>query len=440
MPMRKLLATVLATPLALLPLNAVAEDLAARIALLEQQIAELKALVSDEQAVGAATRADVEAIRPTRKGTRFGYGGYIQLDAITSRYSEGKPSNDLVDDFLVSSLIPVEPESGNGDPATSTKLHAQSSRFFFTTQTATEQGSIDTRIELDFMLSPGGDERISNSWNPRLRHAYINWDMGAGRSLLAGQSWSTFFNVGALPDLLDFVGPVSTIFVRQPQIRWTEGKLQFALENPATRIDELGATGVNRRLDNAETLPDMIARYNGSQGDLNWTLAAMGRQLGYESRLSSGEKLASDETWGYGLSIAGKWQLDNGDLRFMLNQGSALGRYMGLNTFDDGYIDSNGDIDTIAQWGAMLAYQHSWSSQWRSTFALSASAADNPSISEYATAGQLAKRYESAHANLNWLPHPGLQVGGELIYARKEVEDGRSGDLSRLQFAMKYAF
>ncbi|HAN66979.1 MAG TPA: porin, partial [Halieaceae bacterium] len=171
---------------------------------------------------------------------------------------------------------------------------------------------------------------------------------------------------------------------------------QFALENPATRIDELSATGVNRRLDNAETLPDMIARYNGSQGDLNWTLAAMGRQLGYESRLSSGEKLASDETWGYGLSIAGKWQLDNGDLRFMLNQGSALGRYMGLNTFDDGYIDSNGDIDTIAQWGAMLAYQHSWSSQWRSTFALSASAADNPSISEYATAGQLAKRYESA--------------------------------------------
>ncbi len=191
MPTRKLIATLLATPLALLPFSASAEDLAARIALLEQQIAELKALVVDQQAAGESTRAELETLRPVRKGTRFGYGGYIQLDAITSRYSEGKPTNDLVDDFLVSSLIPVEPASGDGQAATSTKLHAQSSRFFFTTQTPTAQGSINTRIELDFMLSPGGDERISNSWNPRLRHAYINWDMGEGRSLLAGQSWST---------------------------------------------------------------------------------------------------------------------------------------------------------------------------------------------------------------------------------------------------------
>lgn len=437
---RTLVSCILATPLALLPLAGSAEDFAARIAALEQQLAELKAMVADEKAGAQATRVDVESLRPMRKGTHFGYGGYVQLDAISSRYSEGVPASNIVDEFLVSSLIPVEPASGAGEAATSTTLHAQSSRFFFTTQTATGRGSVDTRIELDFMLSPGGDERISNSWNPRLRHAYINWDLGEGRALLAGQSWSTFFNVGALPDLLDFVGPVSTIFVRQPLIRWTEGKLQFALENPATRIDELGETGVNRRLDNAETIPDLIARYNGQAGDLSWSVAALGRQLGYESRLNSGEKLASNNTWGYGLSLAGKWQLDAGDLRFMLNQGSALGRYMGLNTFDDGYIDRKGEIDTIPQWGAMIAYQHAWSTHWRSTFALSASNADNPSSNEYATAGQLAKRYQSAHANLNWLPAPGLQLGGELIYARKELEDGRSGDLSRLQLAMKYAF
>lgn len=437
---RTLIACILAAPLALMPLAGSAEDFAARIAALEQQLAELKAMVADDKAGAQATRAEMDSLRPTPKGTHFGYGGYVQLDAISSRYSEGRPANTILDEFLVASLIPVEPVSGAGDAATSTTLHAQSSRFFFTTQTATGPGSIATRIELDFMLSPGGDERISNSWNPRLRHAYVNWDMGEGRSLLAGQSWSTFFNVASLPDLLDFVGPVSTIFVRQPQLRWTEGSLQLALENPATRIDELGDNGVNRRLDNAETIPDLIARYNGKAGDLSWSVAALGRQLGYESRLNSGAKLANDDTWGYGLSLAGKWQLDAGDLRFMLNQGSALGRYMGLNTFDDGYIDHNGKIDTIPQWGAMIAFQHAWSPHWRSTFALSASSADNPASSEYATAGQLAKRYESAHANLNWLPAPGLQLGGELIYARKELEDGRSGDLSRLQLAMKYAF
>ena len=55
-------------------------------------------------------------------------------------------------------------------------------------------------------------------------------------------------------------------------------------------------------------------------------------------------------------------------------------------------------------------------------------------------ADSLAKAYQSVHANLNYLPTPKLSLGGELIYANKEVEDGREGDLSRLQFAVKYAF
>ena len=33
-----------------------------------------------------------------------------------------------------------------------------------------------------------------------------------------------------------------------------------------------------------------------------------------------------------------------------------------------------------------------------------------------------------------------LQLGGELIYGTKELEDGRDGSLSRLQLAGKYAF
>jgi hypothetical protein len=33
-----------------------------------------------------------------------------------------------------------------------------------------------------------------------------------------------------------------------------------------------------------------------------------------------------------------------------------------------------------------------------------------------------------------------MSIGGEFIYANKEVEDGRDGDLSRVQFAVKYGF
>ena len=156
-------------------------DTDARIAELERQIAELTALVAAQQqsntileesvaansAAVATNAADIEEARPMAKGTKFTYGGYIQLDAIASDYSDGKPTFYASDDLLVPSTIPVEPKDGNSDSYSSTNLHAKSSRFFFTTATDTDVGKISTRIELDFILSgdtPSVDERISNSW------------------------------------------------------------------------------------------------------------------------------------------------------------------------------------------------------------------------------------------------------------------------------------
>ena len=419
-----------------------------RIAELEAQLLELKSMVEANQdtitvhATSISNNSEeIEEVRPARKGTSFKYGGFVQLDMLASSYSQGRPSNNLIEDFLVPSLIPVEPAAGPSDNYESTNLHAKSSRFYFTTSTPTDAGTISTRIELDHVLSAQGNERISNSWSSRMRHAFVKWEYGQNRSLMAGQSWSTFFNVSALPNLIDFVGPVGTLFNRQPQIRWTSGGLQLALENPATRLNQ-HIDGVNStRLDDAETMPDLVARYNGKAGDLNWSLSGIARELAYEARASSAVEIASDSAYGYGLSLSGKWSLSNkNDLRFMLNYGDALGRYLGLNAYNDGYIDENGKIQTIDQLGIVLAYQHHWTPKWRSTFSLSATEADNPDLSEFAGADSLAKAYQSFHVNLNYLPAPRLQLGGEFIYANKELENGRDGGMSRLQFAMKYAF
>jgi hypothetical protein len=61
-------------------------------------------------------------------------------------------------------------------------------------------------------------------------------------------------------------------------------------------------------------------------------------------------------------------------------------------------------------------------------------------MSDYTAAGGLAKQYQSFHANLQYLPAPGLMLGGELLFASKELEDGRDGDMNRLQLSVKYAF
>jgi hypothetical protein len=439
-------AAILAAPLALLGGHAIA-DLATdqainaeRIKALEAQLEMLKADVATTNQVATSNTQKIETVRPEKAGTEFQYGGFIQLDAIYSDYEEGKYSNNLIEDFLVPSLIPVENADPNvsSDSFTSTNFHAKTSRFFFTTNTNTDAGAISTRFELDFILSGQGDERISNSQAPRLRHAFVKWQYNENSSLLVGQTWSTFFNVGALPDLLDFVGPVGTLFNRQAMIRWTTGGFDFALENPYTRLKTVDGTDIQS---DSEVMPDLVLRYNGTMGSLGWSLAAIGRELSYDERGNGGNTQVSDDTeYGYGLSLAGKWMIGRDDFRFMVNYGNALGRYMGLNAFNDGYIDNDGKIQTFDQYGGFIAYRHFWSDHWRSNFSLSIAEADNPDSSDVPGVGGYAKTYQSAHVNLNYVPTPALQLGGEFIYATKELEDGRDGALSRFQFSVKYGF
>lgn len=51
-------------------------------------------------------------------------------------------------------------------------------------------GDVTGFIEIDFYgeaVSGGGNELITNSSKPRLRHAYIKY-----KNVLAGQTWTTF--------------------------------------------------------------------------------------------------------------------------------------------------------------------------------------------------------------------------------------------------------
>src|SRR5690606_35937473 len=217
---------------------------------------------------------------------------------------------------------------------------------------------------IDFQGSSQGDERNTNSYSPRLRHAYLEWN-----NWLMGQTWSTFFNVGALPDVLDFVGPVGTIFVRQPQIRYTSGNFQVALENPSSTI----YGGTENPFDD-NTVPDMIGRYNFTAGKAAFSLAVMARELAYENATDKESEM------GYAVSFAGKIPVGDGgdDIRLMVNQGNALGRYMALNGFRSGVIEADGSIDLIDQWGVFAAYRHVWNPKWRSSLVLSTAQADNP--------------------------------------------------------------
>jgi DcaP outer membrane protein len=358
--------------------------------------------------------------------TRITYDGYVKLDAISQRTSGGQlPNNSILRDFLIPVAIPV----GGAASGFDTDFSARQTRFLFKTETDVgAEHKLTGIIELDFNVTAGGNERISNSFVPRIRQAAISYD-----NWTFGQTWSTFQNVGALPDSLDFIGVTpGTVFDRQPLIRYTNGGLQIAVEQPETAITS--PTGA-RMLAGDDQLPDVVGRYNWKGDWGSFTAAGIVRQLHTSTDDLNGK---DDSAFAYGLSLSGKVKVgERDDFRFMATAGDGLGRYIGLNIVNDAAIDANGDLDPIFTYSGFGAFRHVWNDSVRSTIGGSYFKADNPVL---LTTDQVTDESWNAFANVIWTPVPPLDIGVELMYAERSLEDGRSGNLQRVQFSTKYNF
>ena len=254
------------------PGSALADD--EQIAALEARITELENLVqqllqnqqptaeqpSVEAAAEHAAEVKAQAVLDEYKEATaveehrhsYKFGGYIKTDLIYSDYDSGSYTG-AGRDWYIGGVTPV----GDGPGESYLDVHAKESRINFRSTHNLDNGAkIGTFLEMDFQLPSQGDERISNSYNPRLRHAFVTYN-----NWLVGQTWMTFYNVGAIPENIDFVGPTeSTIFGRQAMIRYTSGPWQFALENPETTITPYG--GGSRIVADDNLAPDAALRYN----------------------------------------------------------------------------------------------------------------------------------------------------------------------------------
>ena len=401
---------------------AVVEEKATEIAVAKEAEFAQAAGFNETSAAGALrTHQDTVAEKAHKHNYKF--GGFVKTDVMYSDYSSGSYSG-AGRDFYIPGTIPV----GDGDGESYLDFHAKESRINFKSTHNLDNGAkIGTFIEFDFQLPPGGNERVSNSFNPRMRHAFVTYN-----KWLIGQTWMTFFNVGALPENLDFVGPAeSTIFGRQPMIRYTTGSWQFAAENPETTITPYGGGG--RIVADDNTIPDLVARYN-MKGDWgSFTATGMYRELAYNNNAG-----IDDSTNGYAISLSGKFVFGNkDDFRWMASTGSGMGRYMGLNTANGAVLDANGNLHAIDSWGAFGSFRHLWSDKWRSNATLGYLSVDNDTA---LTGTGVTKTASSIHLNLIYSPQPKLDFGAEFMYADREIESGADGDMTRLQFSAKYAF
>ncbi|KPZ73111.1 hypothetical protein AN944_00259 [Shewanella sp. P1-14-1] len=302
------------------------------------------------------------------------------------------------------------------EPTQRTQFSAQESRL----NLGVSSNDVRGFIEIDFVGSSQGNAIISNSYSPRLRHAFIEY-----QDVVAGQTWSTLVNTSAFAETADLGGPlVGQAMVRQALVRYTFNNWQFALENPYTYGTNPGSS-LNDEPDWIDTrndyVPDFIVRYN-TKGD--WGNVSASGVIRY---------LDPDQTQqvSTGMSVAGKLRtFGKDDLRIQLHYGN-LGRYVGTDAAKD-IIE--GELETTLS--AMAAYRHFWDHNWRTSLF----------IGHTATEVQRSRR---THVGVNLFTNltPELSVGVEVgqyaindkarLESTELVENGQS---QYLQLSMQFSF
>ena len=384
-------------------------------------------------AVGIGSSAN--AVSTKIGDTTLTIGGFVKANAMWTDYEDGGPLSGLSEEILVPSTIPVGDSSASEGYQFDT--HISTSRLGFKTATPTENGNVSTNLEFDMLSKASasnlGNERISNSAVFRIRHAVLNWDFSENKTLTLGQTWSTFFNVGALPESVDFIGPTSgVIFNRQWQARITKkldngGKFMVALENPSSSV-----YGLSNNIDDNK-VPDIVLRYSGKAGDLAYTVAGIVREIAYDNTATGGD---DDSVFGGGVSVSGKLALSGkDDLKFMVSHGT-LGRYIALQAFQDADLEADGDLDLVDVTGGFIAYRHWWNNKTRSTFQYAMTTADLPD----SLAGATTEEVSNLEVSLITSPTKNLDLGTGFIQAKRELENGTDGTLSRIQFFGKLKF
>jgi len=341
-------------------------------------------------------------------------GGFVRMNIVESFKPIGS-----TDRFIVST-IPVPQDSA----ATTSSLTVSQSRLNLELRDVTHGNPLRAFIEGDFA-------GLGNTF--RLRHAF-----GQFEDLLIGKTWSTFMDAEARPEDLDFEGINGQILVRQAQIRYFPklGKnwnLLVALEDPKPEI--AGGEGESR-------IPDLVLSVQRTWFK-KWHVKSA---LLYRNIEAICDCLSnpSDNANGWGVSVSGrtaiKWWDTRDSLQFQINYGSGYGRYVNdlanLNNSDAIFDPETGTLHALTVSAFYVAIQKWWAKSLRSNFNVSHVTVDNFDF-QPADAYRETVRFSG---NIIWSPTARVDVGGELLYGKRQNRDRQSANSLQLQMSATYRY
>jgi len=343
-----------------------------------------------------------------------------RVDFTSDNRNTGNP------DRFATAQIPVEGEAAAGG-GHQFNVNARGSSLRLDVRAPDFPGNPRFYYENDFFGSSGGMAyRVKQLWGE-----YYN--------VTAGWTFSVFEDPDVWPDTVDFEGPNSMIFARQPTLRYLlklddHWQMNFGIQQPSSDIDTFNTTNVTA----VNHAPDggINVRWEDKKvGHVQ--LAAILREVGANS-----PTLRDQSVLGWGLMAATSinvFEKDSVQLQATYGHGyfhfaNDNFTYPGFNGGDAAY-DSSGNLKALPFFSGMAAYTHQWCDSFRSTASFGYNDLDNT-----ASQGPLAynKTYY-ASANVIYQVRKRLSVGLEGLYGKKEVNSGADGEVFRIQMGIVWS-
>lgn len=339
----------------------------------------------------------------------IGVSGYAKIDTI---YDTDQRQGDLSFANQLETGASADSEEGGF------RQHARESRIRLT---ATDT-DFKVVAEGDF-FGAGGNEVVSNSNTFRLRHFY-----GQSGRWTAGQNWSTFMDFMSFPTVLDFGTGPGVSFIRQSQIRYTNGGFSFALENPETTI----RSSANATLESTDPLPDIVAKYRSEGETFGFYIAGLLKKIEADTGDSTESTSAS------AIHAGAVFKTSSGG-RIGLNVITGEpGRYQQEKwSFADAIL-IDGELEAIKSTSVQLTYKQKLSN---GSFNVSYGklTIDDEHAAEVTAVGGF-ETVSEIHVNRIWTVGKNIEYGGEVSFGEREEFSGDKGDNTRLQLSAKYKF
>ncbi|WP_067145675.1 hypothetical protein [Pseudotamlana agarivorans] len=303
-------------------------------------------------------------------------------------------------------------------------------------------------VESDFW---GGNGRL------RLRKAYVETDHWQ-----IGQNWNNFGDEDLWPNIMEWEGPPSGIWLRNPHIKYmnTFGcpawKYEVSIEAP--QDDYFAYEDIQPFVeDTHQTTPDFTfaVSYKRQWGHLR--ASSILRHINYKLE---GNK---DYFMGYGLTLSGMYKPNRNSFQYQVVGGKGISSYLTtISGFGyDGYPVDNNMFKATPAFGGWMAYEYFWSEKWHTnavfgmtSFSLTDSSryvlTDSLDLTEIA--GDFGHNQYYGILNVMYDAYERMVIGLEVDYGIKQLDiDGSANnnlylndtfhrDALRLSFGFMFFF